>query len=136
MELIQTARHQLKKKVDFAVNTVGPKLFPNFDKLRNIAKDPRSYRKRYDEKQLIKKSSSNLNFKQSLAAKSSRDNLRADARYRPHHAASVRDLVDQNPSMYSSRRQSFDELQSVTDYDLDYQEELELNKAFNVFKDI
>ena len=44
-----------------------------------------------------------------------------------------------NQSMYSSRKGSFDcfgQPKSVTDYDLDYMEELELNKAFNVFKDI
>jgi len=38
--------------------------------------------------------------------------------------------------MNSSRRQSFDLPKSVTDYDLDYLEELELNRAFSVFKDI
>ena len=38
--------------------------------------------------------------------------------------------------MYSSCKDSFDLPKSITDYDLDYIEELELNKAFNVFKDI
>lgn len=36
----------------------------------------------------------------------------------------------------SSRRGSFDLPVTPTDYDLDYLEELELNKAFNSFKDV
>ena len=39
-------------------------------------------------------------------------------------------------SMISSHRGSLELPKSITDYDLDYIEELELNKAFNCFKDI
>lgn len=36
----------------------------------------------------------------------------------------------------SERRHSFDFPKSITDYDLDYLEELELNRAFNVLEDL
>ena len=129
VELIRTARSELKKKVEKAVNDVGPKVFPNFDKLQRIAKDPMSYSMRQQEKQRMKKSASNIN----LRGHHNKSYLGFDQNFNP--AASTRE-GDLGISMFSSRKTSFEEpTPSATDYNLDYIEELELNKAFNVFKD-
>ena len=40
VELIKTTRKVLKKKVRKVVDSIGPKLFKNFDKMRLIMFDP------------------------------------------------------------------------------------------------
>lgn len=88
----------------------------------------------------MKKSSSNHNLKNKLTES---QNLYYD---RPIPSGSTKggDYNGLPQSLFSSRRGSFDEgtprfdegTKSLTDYDIDYIEELELNKAFNLFKDV
>lgn len=43
VSIIKQARATLKKKIDVAVDSAGPKFIPNFEKERLIVKDPRTH---------------------------------------------------------------------------------------------
>ena len=143
VELIQQTRKVLKKKVRTAVDKVGPQIYKNFDKMRMVMFDPTSSQKkrirrkskREEEEKKFTKSQSHLNlqkhgFQNSLGLNRNHHNFAS-------FHGSMKDGI--NPitmESRSSRRGSFEYPVTPTDYDLDYLEELELNKAFNSFKDI
>jgi hypothetical protein len=58
VELIKTTRKVLKKKVRKVVDSVGPKVFKNFDKMRLIMFDPAISQGSAEKKKSMKKSSS------------------------------------------------------------------------------
>ena len=58
VELIKTTRKVLKKKVRKVVDSVGPKVFKNFDKMRLIMFDPAISQGSAEKKRSMKKSSS------------------------------------------------------------------------------
>uniref|UniRef100_A0A7S3FS93 Uncharacterized protein n=1 Tax=Strombidium rassoulzadegani TaxID=1082188 RepID=A0A7S3FS93_9SPIT len=124
VDLIKSTRKTLKTKVRTVVDKVGPQVFKNFDKMRLIMFDPSVGAVKRDH--VVKSNSTNKLTKSPQKA-------------RNPHSSSQAELGKKEPiSNVSSRRPSFEmpNTKSATDYDIDYLDELELNRAFNVFKDI
>jgi hypothetical protein len=134
VELIKSTRKILKQKVRAIVDKVGPKLYKNFDKMRLIMRKPGS----------VRGDASNSNSKSKYVSRKNleRRTSSVNAMTVPEEnfdpvAAEIKNVGNSElgdfvlpPSRFSSRRGSFE---AVTDYDLPYLDELEINRAFNVF---
>ena len=110
------------------VDKVGPKMYKNFDKMRLIMFDPEKAKK------INRSASTNamVTGKQgNIPRDSSFDNIGPRRNFR---MASTKDATEGIGD--SNSRASFNNPVSETDYALDYLDELELNRAFEVFKDI
>lgn len=128
----------MKDKINKVVDKVGPNVFPDYERLRIIAKDPESHRRKKEEREEQK---TRMKKSASFADLTPMSNtVGKDLNYKKTNvlATSMREGENDRAkeSIYSSRRGSFDFPKSLDDYDLDYLEELEMNKAFNIFKDI
>ena len=116
----------MQQKVRAAVDKVGPQVFKNFDKMRLIMFDP-TLSQRGSEKKAAKKAGS-------FIVQAGRDTEEVDVGANPKSTAG--EMLDKPLEFSSERRASFDYPKSMTDYDLDYLEELELNRAFSIIKDL
>jgi len=130
VELIKSTRKILKQKVRAIVDEVGPKLYKNFDKMRLIMRKPGSVRgdasnSKYASRKALERRTSSVN---ALTVPEERfDPVAAEIKHVGN--SELGDFVLPQ-SRFSSRRGSFE---AVTDYDLPYLDELEINRAFNVF---
>lgn len=116
--MIKDARKSLKEKVRRIVDKVGPQIFKNFDKMRLIMRDPstQSYRKNPIHSNLPKTP------------------VDMEDRVGNSELGVMMGRGSRNESRNISRAGS--ETVSATNYDLDYLEEIELNKALNAFSEI
>jgi hypothetical protein len=130
VELIKSTRKILKQKVRAIVDKVGPKLYKNFDKMRLIMRKPGSVRgdasnSKYVSRKNLERRTSSVNAL--TVPEENFDPVAAEIKNVGN--SELGDFV-LPPSRFSSRRGSFE---AVTDYDLPYLDELEINRAFNVF---
>ena len=126
-------RKELKKRVRMVVDKVGPKLFKNFDKMRLIMFDPES---RNGSKMGSEKPGTGMGRSHSYAQNVGASNLAPlpqDNLYGSFHENDK--LRSKLGKLKNDTEHSFEIGKSITDYDLDYLEELEMEKAFNVFKE-
>lgn len=137
VDLIKETRKELKKRVRAVVDKVGPKLFKNFDKMRLIMFDPESGRGSKNP------SERNHGKVQGAMGRSNSfvpdtTNLNKLAQPNENLGGSFHE-GDKRLSKFSKLKNdtehSFEIGKTITDYDLDYLEELEMEKAFNVFKE-
>ena len=123
--MIKSTRKVLKKKVRKVVDSVGPKIFKNFDKMRQIMFDPAISQGSAEKKKSMKKSSS---VKGLSASKKDRQ-LRTGSMDFKH--GSEANLINKQ----NSSNDSFEMPKTIySDVDLSYLDELELARAFNIFK--
>jgi len=120
VELIKSTRKILKQKIRGVVDKVGPKLYKNFDKMRLVMREPGSKMRRRTASVHTGLGGNNIP-KENLRPVNEEINNVGNSELGDH-------LFPQ--SRMSSRRGSFE---AVTDYDLPYLDELEINRAFNVF---
>ena len=119
----------MKQKVRAIVDKVGPKLYKNFDKMRLIMRKPGSVRgdasnSKYVSRKSLERRTGSVN---ALPVPEDFDPVAAEIKNVGN--SELGDFVLPQ-SRFSSRRGSFE---AVTDYDLPYLDELEINRAFNVF---
>lgn len=133
VELIKETRKVLKKKIRKVVDQYGPKLFDNFDKMREVMFDPTISQRSRAKKREMKKSSS--------ATRLSREtDLKFNRKQNPL-TGSMHEFVDKKASKINagSSMHSFEIVQDDYSYvnenlNLDYIDEIELNEAFSVFE--
>jgi len=131
------------------VDKVGPQIYKNFDKMRLIMFDPtisENNSRRNSRPSKTKRSASAT--KVDRLANSEMHQTQARLRLSKGLANSMIESGDDQQlvqpgspskvieSAASSNYKYDGYTKSITDYDLDYKDELELNRAFNVFKDI
>ena len=132
VNIIKTTRKTLKKKIREAVDNIGPKIFKNFDKMRLIMFNPEKGH------QITKMRRSKSDYKNPKWQINS-DNKSQE---RGPETLSTRDQKEDDlftkNSDHSGANLLFPYNNPDTEYDLDldYLDELELEKAFNIFKDI
>jgi glycerol-3-phosphate O-acyltransferase/dihydroxyacetone phosphate acyltransferase len=127
VELIKTTRKVLKKKVRKVVDSFGPKVYKNFDKMRIIMFDPSASQDGDNLKKTLKKSSS-------VKGLQKQDPFETRKKSMDVRIASVNNMKNKGEI---GSNDSFEMPKTIySDVDLSYMDELELNRAFSVFKNI
>jgi hypothetical protein len=115
------------------VDSVGPKLFKNFDKMRLIMFDPAISQRDGDHRDDLKKSLKKSYSDKALAGK--KNPLTKKMGSGELRKGSMHTNLQQKDDMMSN--DSFELPNTIySDVDLSYLDELELNRAFSVFKNI
>mmetsp|Transcript_37820 Transcript_37820/g.57887 ORF Transcript_37820/g.57887 Transcript_37820/m.57887 type:complete len:306 (-) Transcript_37820:21-938(-) len=125
VEYIKSTRKALKRKVRAIVDKVGPQVFKNYDKMKIIMFDPSVGKYIEKERKEKMQKSQSLTKLQKASKLETKSNLSTNALPFKTEAGSSKP-----PSTVSMPKSATSEI------DLDYLDEIELNEAFNVFKDI
>ena len=139
VELIKETRKVLKTKIRKVVDNYGAKLYPNYDKLREVMFDPSKSQRSRDRKRSMKKSSSVTRLTKEQELKQGIRNQRLE--FKKHGSNLVGSMHefqgDGKDINIDSSMHSFEMVETEfinENLNLDYIDELELNQAFSVFE--